>query len=120
MAAWAAVAAAGLFVFLTLPRMPFGAVVGTGQDEWYNVVRALRVLYERLNPTYFIHPALYYELLAGVFGVRRISLVAGGGSGAIEFADRFLTHQAEFLDLARYLSLACGALAVVAALWLGT
>jgi 4-amino-4-deoxy-L-arabinose transferase-like glycosyltransferase len=116
----AAVASAGFFVFLTLPRLPFGAVVGTGQDEWYNVVRGLRALYERLNPSYFIHPALYYELLAGVFGARRVALVASGGSGAIEFADRFLTHQAEFLDMARYLSLASGALAVAAAVWLGT
>ena len=119
-AALAAVASAGFFVFLTLPRAPFGAVVGTGQDEWYNVVRGLRALYERLNPSYFIHPALYYELLAGVFGVRRVALFASGGGGAIEFADRFLTHQAEFLDMARYVSLASGALAVAAAVWLGT
>jgi hypothetical protein len=84
------------------------------------VVRAACALYERLNPSYFIHPALYYELLAGVFGVRRVALFASGGGGAIEFADRFLTHQAEFLDMARYVSLASGALAVAAAVWLGT
>ena len=38
---------------------------------------------------------------------------------ALVILDYFLTHQAQFLDLARAASLACGALAVAATVWLG-
>jgi hypothetical protein len=110
-----------LFLVLTLLRLPSGAVIGTGQDEWYNVIRALRALYEHLDPAYFIHPALYYELLAFIYALDRVALSITGrlGSG-VQFLDYFLGHEAQFLDLARYVSVSCGALAVAAAAWLGT
>jgi hypothetical protein len=94
-------------------------VIGTGQDEWYNAIRGLRALYEYLDPSYFIHPALYYELLALLYGFQRLVLgmSVGPDSG---FLDYFLAHEWQFLELARYVSVACGALAVVAAVWLGT
>src|SRR5262249_37184582 len=69
---------AGLFLLLTLPRVHWGPVIGTGQDDWYNVVRGLRALYERLNPTYFIHPALYYEFLAVLSGLASVWLSVTG------------------------------------------
>jgi hypothetical protein len=109
-----------LFLVLTVPRMPWGPVTGTGQDAWYNVIRGLRTLYDGFNPGYFIHPALYYELLALLYGLHRLALWIGGalGSGG-GYLDVFLGHQVELLDLARYASAACGALAVAAAVWLG-
>lgn len=100
--------------------MSSGPVIGTGQDEWYNMMRGLRALYEHLNPTYFIHPALYYELLAGVFGIQRLVLAVSGRLGDLGFLDYFLASETHFLTLARSLSLASGALAVMAAVWLGT
>lgn len=44
-----------------------GPLVVGGPDEFYNVIRGLRVLVEAGNPAYFIHPALYYDLLAGAY-----------------------------------------------------
>ena len=116
----AAIASAGLFLVLTVPRMHWGPVTGTGQDAWYNAVRALRSLYDYLNPSYFIHPALYYEVLALLYGIQRFALwISGRVGGGIGYLDYFLTHQVEFLDLARVASAACGALAVAATVWLG-
>jgi hypothetical protein len=114
----AALASVATFLALTLPTVPRGAVVGTGQDEWYNMIRGLRALYERLDPAYFIHPALYYELLAVVYGVQRAWLWTSGHStgGHLGY---FLAHESDFLALARYASVACGALAVAASAWLG-
>ena len=118
--ALAAVASAAVFLALTVPRMHWGPVTGTGQDAWYNAIRALRALYDHLNPAYFIHPALYYDLLALLYGVHRLWLWIGGAiGGGVGYLDYFLDHQVEFLDLARGLSVACGALAVAAAVWLG-
>lgn len=115
----AAVAAAAVFLVLTVPRVHWGLVTGTGQDAWYNVVRALRILYERLDSSYFIHPALYYELLALLYAVQRCGLwITGHLGGSVGYLDYFLGHQAQFLDLARYASVACGALAVAATVWL--
>lgn len=116
----AAVLCAALFLHLTLPRVPWGPVIGTGQDEWYNVIRSLRALYEWLHPSYFIHPALYYELLAFLFAIKQLALsFTGELAGATSFLDYYLAHEAEFSDLARGASLACGALTVIAAVWLG-
>jgi hypothetical protein len=110
----------GLFLFLTLPRVHWGPVIGTGQDDWYNVVRALRALYELLNPSYFIHPALYYEFLAVLCGLQSVWLsVTGKLAAGVGLLDYFLVHEWQFLDLARCASLSYGALAVVAAVWLG-
>ncbi len=109
-----------LYLVLTVPRIHWGPVTGTGQDAWYNVIRALRTLYDRLDPAYFIHPALYYELLALLYGLHRFALSIGHSLGAGGgYLDYFLAHQVELLDLARCASAACGALAVAAAVWLG-
>jgi hypothetical protein len=114
-------ASVAMFLFLTLPRVQLGPVIGTGQDEWYNMIRALRMLYERLNPSYFVHPALYYEILALIYGMERLIVGIGGRLGpGVDFLDYFLVHEWHFLDLARYASVGCGALAVLAAVWLGT
>jgi hypothetical protein len=51
----AAVVSAAVFLALAVPRVHWGPVNATGQDAWYNAVRAL---YEHLDPAYFIHPAL--------------------------------------------------------------
>jgi hypothetical protein len=116
----AAVASAAVFLVLTVPRMHWGPVNATGQDAWYNAVRALRSLYEHLNPSYFIHPALYYELLALLYALQGLWLwLSGRVAGSVGYLDYFLTHQAQFLDLARAFSVACGALAVAATVWLG-
>jgi hypothetical protein len=116
----AAVVSAALFLVLTVPRMNWGPVTGTGQDAWYNVVRALRALYDHFDTSYFIHPALYYELLASLYGLHRLALWIGGSvGGGTGYLDYFLAHQVELLDLARCASAACGALAVAAAVWLG-
>jgi len=117
----AGVAAVGVFVLLTLPRVHWGPVSGTGQDEWYNAVRALRALYDRLYPGYFIHPALYYELLALLYGLQRIWLsVSGAITAGADLLDYFLGHESQFLDLARCASVTYGALAVAASVWLGS
>jgi hypothetical protein len=100
--------------------VPWGPVIGTGQDEWHNVIRSLRALYERLHPSYFIHPALYYELLALVFGIEGLVLRVTGTLGDGTFLDYYLAHQAQFSDLARLVSVGCGALTVAAAVWLGS
>lgn len=116
----AAAASAALYLALTVPRMHWGPVTGTGQDAWYNAIRALRALYDHFDPAYFIHPALYYELLALLYGLHRFALWIGGSVGAGSgYLDHFLGHQIELLDLARCASAACGALAVAAAVWLG-
>lgn len=116
----AAVAAAAMFLVLTVPRVHWGPVSGTGQDEWYNVARALRTLYDRFDPSYFIHPALYYDLLALLYGLHDLGLRLGGRVGAsVGYCDYFLAHQVQFLDLARSVSAVCGALAAAAAVWLG-
>jgi hypothetical protein len=100
--------------------MHWGPVIGTGQDEWYNVVRALRTLYDHFNPAYFIHPALYCEILALLYGLQRLALwISAGVGGSVGYLDYFLDHQVQLLDLARSASAACGALAVAAAVWLG-
>jgi len=109
----------GLFLVLTLPRVRWGPVIGTGQDDWYNVVRGLRALYERLDPSYFIHPALYYELSAILYAVVRAWLSIAGKLPD-GFLGYFLVHQVYFLDLARSASVAYGALAVAASVWLGS
>ncbi len=110
---------AAVFLWLTLPAVPFGPVIGTGQDEWYNMIRGLKVLYERLNPSYFIHPALYYELLALLYAIQRLILAITGNLGA-GFMDYFLAHEETLLAVARGASVAGGALAAMAATWLGT
>jgi hypothetical protein len=69
--------------------MPWGPVSGTGQDAWYNVVRGLRTLYDGFNPGYFIHPALYYELLALLFGLHRLALWIGGTLGSAAATSMF-------------------------------
>ena len=116
----AAVASSALYLVLTVPRMHWGPVTGTGQDAWYNVIRGLRTLYDRFDPGYFIHPALYYELLASLYGLHRFALSLGGSvGGGTGYLDHFLAHQVAFIDLARCASVACGALAVAAAVWLG-
>jgi len=95
-------------------------VIGTGQDEWYNVTRGLRALYDCSNPGYFIHPALYYELLALLYGIQRLVLYAAGSVGAgADFLDYFLVHEGQFVNVARSASVGSGALAVLAAVWLG-
>jgi len=114
----AGLAGVAVFVALTLPTLPHGAVTGTGQDEWYNMMRALRALYEHGDPSYFIHPALFYELLAMIYGGVRVRLALGGAASSGQFLDYVLTHEAQFLDLARCTALACGALAVQAGAWL--
>jgi hypothetical protein len=121
---WKLLAAGGLalalFFALTLPSLPTGAVIGTGQDEWYNMMRALRALYEFFDPSYFIHPALYYEVLATAYGLARARLWISGAAGTpADFLAYVLAHQDRFLDLARYTSAAGGALAVLAAVALG-
>jgi hypothetical protein len=116
----AGVLCAATFLALTIPNVPSGPVIGTGQDEWYNAARALRALYEHLNPNYFIHPALYYELLAVLYGIERLALgMAGSADGGSAFLALFLVQEGQFLDLARYASVGCGACAVLAAVWLG-
>ncbi len=120
-AAAAGVFCAAIFLMLTVPHVPAGPVTGTGQDEWYNMIRGLRALYERFNPSYFIHPALYYELLAVLYGTDRVMLaITGNFAAGTGFLDYVLAHQEQFLELARHASIACGALAVLAAVWLGT
>ncbi len=114
-----ALLSAAVFLWLTLPAVPFGPVIGTGQDEWYNMIRGLKVLYERLNPSYFIHPALYYELLALLYGIQRLALGITGSLGA-GFMDYFLAHEETLLSVARCASVAGGVLATLAATWLGT
>src|SRR5262249_30866358 len=85
----AAIVSSALFLALTVPRMNWGPVIGTGQDAWYNVVRGLRTLYDHFNPGYFIHPALYYELLAVLYGLHGFALWAsgsvGGGTGHLDY-----------------------------------
>jgi len=112
---------AAVFLLLTVPRIHWGPVNGTGQDDWYNVVRALRSLYEGFDPSYFIHPALFYELLGALYGIRSLWLSTmhqvTADVGLVEY---FLVHQLQFLDLARWASIAYAALAVVASVWLGT
>ena len=116
----AAALAVGLFLSIALPSLPTGAVIGTGQDEWYNMMRGLRALYEFFDPSYFIHPALYYEVLATVYGLARARLwIAGAVVTPADFLAYVLAHQEKFLDLARYASAAGGALAVLAAVALG-
>lgn len=111
---------AALCAALSLQRLPVGPIVGTGQDEWYNVIRALTALYERFDPFYFIHPALYYEVLAVVFWADRAILAAAGTiPNAAAFLDYFLTNEGHFLQLARSVSLAGALLSVYAAVWLG-
>lgn len=117
----AALLCAAVFLHLTLPRVPWGPVIGTGQDEWYNVIRSLRALYQWLHPSYFIHPALYYELLASVFAIKAAVLkLIGALPAGVSFLDYYLAHEAAFSDLARATSLGCGALTIAAAVWLGT
>ncbi len=121
---WKLIAAGGLaialFLALTVPALPSGAVIGTGQDEWYNMMRSLRALYECFDPSYFIHPALYYEVLATVYGLARARLwIAGAVVTPADFLAYVLVHQETFLELARYASAAGGALAVLAAVALG-
>ena len=109
-----------VFLIATLPALSGQPIIGTGQDEWYNIVRGLRTLYEWGDPSYFVHPALYYEILALVYGVHWIgSLVRGGLADSYSYLDYFLTHQWPFLELARQVSLIGGAAAVVAGTWLG-
>src|SRR5436309_1124055 len=111
---------AGVFLLLTLPRVHWGPVIGTGQDDWYNAVRSLRPLYDRFNPSYFIHPALFYELLAGVYGIQSAWLsVTGTLTGGFTYLDYFLVNELQFLDVARCASMSYGMLAVAASVWLG-
>jgi hypothetical protein len=110
-----------VFLLLTVPRVHWGPVNGTGQDDWYNAVRALRALYEGFDPSYFIHPALYYELLGLLYGIRSLWLSAMHELTAdVRLVDYFLVHQLQFLDLARCASITYAALAVIASVWLGT
>jgi hypothetical protein len=116
----AAILSVAVFLALTLPSVPAGPVIGTGQDEWYNMIRSLRALYEDFNPSYFIHPALFYESLASLYGFQRIELgVTGHFSDGSGYLDYVLAHESQCLALARYASVAGGALAVLAAVWLG-
>lgn len=116
----AGVLSVALFLARTLPSVPVGPVLGTGQDEWYNMIRSLRALYDHLNPAYFIHPALYYEFLASLYGFQRSALgITGHFADGSGYLDYFLGHETQFLALARYASVAGGALAVLAAVWLG-
>jgi len=117
----AGVPCVAVFLLLTVPRVHWGPVNGTGQDDWYNAVRALRALYEGFDPSYFVHPALFYELLGILYGIRSLWLSAmhelTADVGLVEY---FLVHQVQFLDLAHCASITYAALAVVASVWLGT
>jgi hypothetical protein len=117
----AGVPCVAVFLLLTVPREHWGPVNGTGQDDWYNVVRSLRALYEGLDPSYFVHPALFYELLGLLYGIRSLWLSAMHElTAGVGLVDYFLVHQLQFLDLARCASITYAALAVVASVWLGT
>ena len=108
-----------LFLLVSLPILPRGPVIGSRQDEWYNVVRALRALYEWGNPAYFIHPALFYELLAGLFAghcaVLQLAGVLGEGRSYLDF---YLEHTDVLLNLARATSLLFGGLSILGAMQL--
>jgi hypothetical protein len=117
----AGLSSAALFLALTVPTIPHGAVTGTGQDEWYNMIRALKALYERFDPSYFIHPALFYEVLASLYGAVRLGLEATGvAATGVGFLSYVLAHEAQFLVLARWVSVAGGTVAVLATVWLAS
>ena len=108
-----------LFLLMALPILPAGPVEGSRQDEWYNVVRSLRMLYEWGNPAYFIHPALFYELLAGLFASHGALLeMTGGLPGEEGYLDYFLGSPNSLLGIGRWIALLFGAASVVAVMHL--
>jgi hypothetical protein len=80
----------------------------------------LHALYERGDPGYFIHPALYYEILAAVFAVHRSVLQHQGAlEPARTYLMQFVSNQTPILELARAVSFAFGCASAVAASLLG-
>jgi len=103
---------------MSFPVLPQGAVIGTGQDEWYNMARAMQALCDYLNPSYFIHPAVYYELLAGLYGIHHFLFGSAGGLNGADYLGYFLANEHTLLNIARYLSVTFGALSVAASVYL--
>jgi hypothetical protein len=93
------------------------AYVPDSGDEWGNTLAPLRLLHERGDPGTFLHPSLFYDVVAAadaaVYGVLRVS---GGAGGAQSMADLLVRDERWFVYAARTVSLLSGFGAMVA-LW---
>ena len=114
-----AIALADLIPFIlycaVLPRLVnWGPLVGSRQDEWYNLVRSLRILFDSGNIAYYIHPSFYYELLATILRAHGLYLQITGSIPNFEHYIEFLVHDdVPTLNVARSLSVAAACVAVL-------
>lgn len=107
----------GLLAIALAVRLPFVLRVGPnegGGDEWYAAWRSWCVLFERGNPGNFLHPALFYEAGAALFG----ALSLGFHSTADVLTD-FVLHEAKYLQALQLLAAFFGALTVPVVFELG-
>lgn len=80
-------------------------------DEWGNAVAPLRALYERGNPGLFLHPSLYYDVVAAAYAAMFAGVHALGLAPAAQsMSGLFVLDERWFTWTARAVSVAAGAL----------
>jgi hypothetical protein len=115
--------AAVLFAVALAVRLPFILRVGPaegGGDEWYSAWRSWAVLIEHGVPGNYLHPALYYDLGAALFGGLGIwGRLTGQYGDRTDLLAAFVRDDVGFLQALELLSAVCGALTIVVTFLLG-
>jgi len=107
----------GLLALALAVRLPFVLRIGPnegGGDEWYAAWRSWCVLFERGNPGNFLHPALFYEAGAALFGALSLTF-----HSTADVLTDFVLHEAKYLQALQLLAAFFGALTVPVVFELG-
>ena len=107
----------GLLALALAVRLPFVLRVGPnegGGDEWYAAWRSWCVLFERGDPGNFLHPALFYEAGAALFGALSLTF-----HSTADVLTDFVLHEGKYLQALQLLAAFFGALTVPVVFELG-
>jgi hypothetical protein len=112
-----------LGLFALQARAPFVWKVGPaegGGDEWYSAWRSWAVLTEGARPGNYLHPALSYDLGAGLFAaIAAIGRLTGRYHDLTDTLAHFVRDEVWFLKALEGLSVVLGSLTVVVVFLLG-
>lgn len=95
-----------IFIGLFFRIIKISNFVMGGQDPWYNIIRSLKVIYDKLNPEYFIHPSLYYYIQAFIYCF--YYLITKIFANHLSLLELFLLKEGNFVLLSRFISVTFG------------
>lgn len=99
---------------------PFLAIAQIDLQERMNAWLGLRLVVERGDPAYFIHPTLFYDLIALLYGaLLAAARAAGTWSDSLDLMHFLVSREVSAVVLARTVSLAGGLLMVSGTYLLG-